>query len=151
MPCRPINNFEFFRPILEGLGYHHPTLRLPLPLVYYAAWALEGIWAVAAPLGLEFEPLLCRAEVRATGNTARTCLPGPEGPLHDHVPFRDRIWTGSLSGLLCTCRQQPFHQGTPHAVTLMASGPVEMVVTVLCCLRIILTITVAMRRSSSRG
>lgn len=38
---QPINNFEFFRPLLEGLGYRFPMLRLPTVLVYYTALVIE--------------------------------------------------------------------------------------------------------------
>jgi hypothetical protein len=38
---RPINNFEFFRPILEGLGYRQPTLRVPTWLMLKIALYIE--------------------------------------------------------------------------------------------------------------
>ncbi|KAK0132979.1 Short-chain dehydrogenase/reductase family 42E member 1 [Merluccius polli] len=53
---RPVNNFEFFRPLVEGLGYRFPTRRLPLSLVYYLAFLTEM-------------PLLTRTEVYKTGVT----------------------------------------------------------------------------------
>jgi len=39
----PINNFEFFRPLLEGLGYRFPTIRFPVGLMYYCAFFIEII------------------------------------------------------------------------------------------------------------
>ena len=39
--CRPINNFQFFRPLVEGLGHPMPRLRLPLWLVFALAFTLE--------------------------------------------------------------------------------------------------------------
>ncbi|GAB4820511.1 hypothetical protein N2152v2_007557 [Parachlorella kessleri] len=64
----PINNFEFFRPLVEGLGYPMPKLRLPLWLVFYAAFLIEllhaAVWRV-----YNFQPLLTRAEVYKTGVT----------------------------------------------------------------------------------
>jgi nucleoside-diphosphate-sugar epimerase len=39
--CEPINNFEFFRPLLEGLGYSFPRIRLPFLCMYYLAYAIE--------------------------------------------------------------------------------------------------------------
>ncbi|KAI8512369.1 hypothetical protein Bbelb_090080 [Branchiostoma belcheri] len=32
---KPVNNFEFFRPLVEGLGYTYPTVRLPVSLIYF--------------------------------------------------------------------------------------------------------------------
>ena len=32
----PINNFEFFRPFIVGLGYPHPTARMPYRCVKQA-------------------------------------------------------------------------------------------------------------------
>ena len=31
----PVNNFLFFKPLVEGLGYSYPTVRVPLSMVYY--------------------------------------------------------------------------------------------------------------------
>eukprot|EP01136_Pigoraptor_vietnamica_P008038 Opistho-1_new@42881 len=65
----PVNNFEFFRPLLEGLGYKFPTLRLPFSLVYAVAWVIELLHWAASPLGINFQPLLTRGEVNKTGVT----------------------------------------------------------------------------------
>ncbi|CAL8243307.1 unnamed protein product [Lota lota] len=65
---RPVNNFEFFRPLVEGLGYPFPTLRLPLSLVYFLAFLTEMIHRLVGPL-YNFQPLLTRTEVYKTGVT----------------------------------------------------------------------------------
>ncbi|XP_057687031.1 short-chain dehydrogenase/reductase family 42E member 1 isoform X2 [Corythoichthys intestinalis] len=65
---RPVNNFEFFRPLVEGLGYPFPTLRLPITLVYFAAFLIEIIHRFVAPF-YDFQPLLTRTEVYKTGVT----------------------------------------------------------------------------------
>ncbi|KAL6063854.1 short-chain dehydrogenase/reductase family 42E member 1 [Balamuthia mandrillaris] len=39
----PINNFEFFRPLLEGLGFRYPSLNLPTWLMYYVALFIETV------------------------------------------------------------------------------------------------------------
>ncbi|XP_077419127.1 short-chain dehydrogenase/reductase family 42E member 1 [Vanacampus margaritifer] len=65
---RPVNNFEFFRPLVEGLGYPFPTLRLPVTLVYFAAFLIETVHRLVAPL-YDFQPLLTRTEVYKTGVT----------------------------------------------------------------------------------
>lgn len=39
----PINNFEFFRPIFEGLGYSYPIVNLPVNVMYYVALIIGKI------------------------------------------------------------------------------------------------------------
>ncbi|CAG7832827.1 unnamed protein product [Allacma fusca] len=57
----PINNFEFFRPLIEGLGYTFPTLNLPLWIMWIFSY-----------LSMTFPsliPLLTPAEVYKTAIT----------------------------------------------------------------------------------
>lgn len=70
---RPVNNFEFFRPLVEGLGYQFPTLRLPLSLIYFFALLTEVVHSVVGRL-YNFQPLLTRTEVYKTGVTHYFCL-----------------------------------------------------------------------------
>ncbi|CAG5127976.1 unnamed protein product [Candidula unifasciata] len=65
---KPINNFEFFRPLFEGLGYGYPKVNLPLLPVFYFAWLTELIHAIVSPV-YNFQPLLTRTEVYKTGVT----------------------------------------------------------------------------------
>lgn len=65
---KPVNNFEFFRPLVEGLGYSFPKLRLPITLIYYIAFLTEMIHYVIGPF-YNFQPLLTRTEVYKTGVT----------------------------------------------------------------------------------
>ncbi|KAH9494409.1 hypothetical protein Btru_021867 [Bulinus truncatus] len=65
---RPINNFEFFRPLFEGLGYPFPKINLPVSLMFYFAWLTELLHAVVSPL-YNFQPMLTRTEVYKTGTT----------------------------------------------------------------------------------
>ncbi|XP_037339651.1 short-chain dehydrogenase/reductase family 42E member 1 [Pungitius pungitius] len=65
---RPVNNFEFFRPLVEGLGYPFPKLRLPVSLVYFVAFLTEMIHHLIGPF-YNFQPLLTRTEVYKTGVT----------------------------------------------------------------------------------
>lgn len=65
---RPVNNFEFFRPLVEGLGYSFPKLRLPLSLIYFVAFLTEMIHHLFGPI-FNFQPLLTRTEVYKTGVT----------------------------------------------------------------------------------
>lgn len=60
---RPINYFEFFRPVVEALGFRHPARSLPAgPLhALMTLWELLHHWL--APLGLPRPPLLA-LEVR---------------------------------------------------------------------------------------
>lgn len=65
---RPVNNFEFFRPLVEGLGYAFPTVRLPVALIYFLAFLTEMLHRLIGPV-YDFQPLLTRAEVHKTGVT----------------------------------------------------------------------------------
>ncbi|KAF6731058.1 Short-chain dehydrogenase/reductase family 42E member 1 [Oryzias melastigma] len=65
---RPVNNFEFFRPLVEGLGYPFPKLRLPISLIYLFAFLTEMIHHLVGPF-YNFQPLLTRTEVYKTGVT----------------------------------------------------------------------------------
>ncbi|XP_053556698.1 short-chain dehydrogenase/reductase family 42E member 1 [Bombina bombina] len=66
--AEPINSFEFFRPLVEGLGYKFPTVRLPLILIYFFAYITEWVHFVINPI-YNFQPFLTRAEVYKTGVT----------------------------------------------------------------------------------
>lgn len=65
---RPVNNFEFFRPLVEGLGYQFPSVRLPLTLIYCFAFLTEMAHFIVGRL-YNFQPFLTRAEVYKTGVT----------------------------------------------------------------------------------
>ncbi|XP_007937316.1 short-chain dehydrogenase/reductase family 42E member 1 [Orycteropus afer afer] len=65
---RPVNNFEFFRPLVEGLGYTFPSIRLPLTLIYGLAFLTEMAHFILSWL-YNFQPFLTRAEVYKTGIT----------------------------------------------------------------------------------
>ncbi|XP_005413300.1 PREDICTED: short-chain dehydrogenase/reductase family 42E member 1 [Chinchilla lanigera] len=65
---RPVNNFEFFRPLVEGLGYTFPSTRLPLTLVYCFAFLTEMSHFILGRL-YNFQPFLTRTEVYKTGVT----------------------------------------------------------------------------------
>ncbi|XP_021026040.1 short-chain dehydrogenase/reductase family 42E member 1 isoform X4 [Mus caroli] len=65
---RPVNNFEFFRPLVEGLGYTFPSTRLPLTLIYYLAFLVEMTHFIVGRL-YNFQPFLTRTEVYKTGVT----------------------------------------------------------------------------------
>ncbi|XP_061601634.1 short-chain dehydrogenase/reductase family 42E member 1 [Cololabis saira] len=65
---KPVNNFEFFRPLVEGLGYPFPKVRLPISLVYFFAFLTEMIHHFVGPV-YNFQPLLTRTEVYKTGVT----------------------------------------------------------------------------------
>lgn len=65
---RPVNNFEFFRPLVEGLGYPFPKLRLPISLIYLFAFLTETVYYFIRHV-YNFQPLLTRAEVYKTGVT----------------------------------------------------------------------------------
>ncbi|KXJ09885.1 Short-chain dehydrogenase/reductase family 42E member 1 [Exaiptasia diaphana] len=66
---RPVNNFEFFRPLVEGLGYKFPTINIPLKIVYFIAFITEIIHSVVGKYIYNFQPILTRTEVHKTGVT----------------------------------------------------------------------------------
>ncbi|CAI8024652.1 Short-chain dehydrogenase/reductase family 42E member 1, partial [Geodia barretti] len=66
---KPVNNFEFFRPLCEGLGYRYPELHLPLSLVFYTAFVIEVVHSIIGRYVYNFQPLITRAEVLKTGVT----------------------------------------------------------------------------------
>ncbi|XP_055477171.1 short-chain dehydrogenase/reductase family 42E member 1 isoform X1 [Psammomys obesus] len=65
---RPVNNFEFLRPLVEGLGYKFPSIRLPLALIYCFAFLVEMTHSIMSRL-YNFQPFLTRTEVYKTGVT----------------------------------------------------------------------------------
>ncbi|XP_016053356.1 PREDICTED: short-chain dehydrogenase/reductase family 42E member 1 [Miniopterus natalensis] len=65
---QPVNSFEFFRPLVEGLGYSFPSIRLPLTLIYCFAFLTEMAYFILGQL-YNFQPFLTRTEVYKTGIT----------------------------------------------------------------------------------
>ncbi|KAM4833456.1 short-chain dehydrogenase/reductase family 42E member 1 [Thomomys bottae] len=65
---KPVNNFEFFRPLVEGLGYEFPSTRIPLALIYSLAFLIEMAYFLLGRL-YNFQPFLTRAEVYKSGVT----------------------------------------------------------------------------------
>lgn len=64
----PIDNFLFFRPFIEGLGYKFPSFRVPLFFLYFMSYLTEWLHFLIRPI-YNFQPLLTRAEVYKTGVT----------------------------------------------------------------------------------
>ncbi|MEN8160209.1 MAG: NAD-dependent epimerase/dehydratase family protein [Myxococcota bacterium] len=54
----PINYFEFFRPVVEALGFRHPTRSVPGGLVMAIMTVWEGLHFLLGSLGLPRPPLL---------------------------------------------------------------------------------------------
>ncbi|KAM4614060.1 short-chain dehydrogenase/reductase family 42E member 1 isoform 1-T2 [Discoglossus pictus] len=82
-----INNFEFFRPFVEGLGYPFPTLRLPIALIYFVAFLTEWLHFLISPV-YNFQPLLTRTEVYKTGVTHYFSIEKAKNELkYDPQPF----------------------------------------------------------------
>ncbi|XP_068673469.1 short-chain dehydrogenase/reductase family 42E member 1-like isoform X1 [Montipora foliosa] len=65
----PVNNFEFFRPLVEGLGYSFPKIHLPITLIYMFALLTELVHSVVGKYIYNFQPLLTRTEVYTTAVT----------------------------------------------------------------------------------
>jgi len=71
---RPINNFEFFRPLCEGLGYPQPNLNFPVESMLRIARVIEGLmralmWLPGGWALLGVLPTLSRCEVNKCGVT----------------------------------------------------------------------------------
>jgi nucleoside-diphosphate-sugar epimerase len=71
--CQPMNNWQFFKPLTQGLGYHFPGStwqQLPYGVMYGLAWCVEMSHRLSVSLfGFNFQPLLVRAEVNKTSVT----------------------------------------------------------------------------------
>lgn len=66
---KPVNNFQFFRPLLEALGYTYPRIKIPISLIYFIAFLTEIVHGFVGRYIYNFQPLLTRAEVFKTGVT----------------------------------------------------------------------------------
>lgn len=70
---KPLNNFEFLRPLCEGLGYPNVfKIWIPTWLMFYMAWFLEWVRLLLMFITgnrLSFQPFLTRAEVLKVGVT----------------------------------------------------------------------------------
>lgn len=64
----PINTFEFFRPLLSGLGYPLPKIHVPVSLVYLIAFIIEWVHFFVGRI-YNFQPILTRTEVYKSGVT----------------------------------------------------------------------------------
>lgn len=65
----PVNNFQFLRGISNALGLRFPTVAVPVWTMIMLAWCIEIVWQVLSAAGIEFNPLITRAEVLKVGVT----------------------------------------------------------------------------------
>lgn len=67
----PIDNLEFFRPLMEGLGYSFPKWRVPLWLIWLVVYAIQFIYNFVTFLNPSwaFSPFLTPCEVLKTSVT----------------------------------------------------------------------------------
>ncbi len=66
----PINNFEFLRPLVEGLGAAYPTRSIPLPAMVLLAYVSELMHVLLRSTGLPApDPFLTLTEVYKCGVT----------------------------------------------------------------------------------
>jgi len=67
----PINNFEFFRPLMQGLGYTYPNIVLPMWLIWLMVYLIQFTHSLCSKIhpSLTFTPMLTPAEVYKTGVT----------------------------------------------------------------------------------
>ena len=55
---KPINYFDFFRPVIEALGFRHPTRRIPARPIQALMTGWELLHALLGPLGMPRPPML---------------------------------------------------------------------------------------------
>lgn len=65
--CDPINNFEFFRPLIEGLGYSYPKFAVPRNIMMFVAWNIEWVHRMVHRI-YNFQPLT-RTEINKVSVT----------------------------------------------------------------------------------
>lgn len=58
----PINTFDFFRPLIKGLGYPLPRLQIPVWLMWFIALVLESVHFIVSGI-YDFQPIFTRMEV----------------------------------------------------------------------------------------
>ncbi|MCL4154044.1 UNVERIFIED_CONTAM: hypothetical protein GTU68_045094 [Idotea baltica] len=64
----PVNNFEFFRPLIEGLGYSYPTIDIPFPFIMMFA-RLQDLVYKHIHNYFPFTPFVTPAEAFKTSRT----------------------------------------------------------------------------------
>ena len=65
-----VNQFVFLRPLVEGLGYRHPTAIIPTRAAFCAAWLLEWLhWLLWPLVDISRWFILTRTEVLKSGRT----------------------------------------------------------------------------------
>ncbi|XP_062605705.1 short-chain dehydrogenase/reductase family 42E member 1-like isoform X1 [Saccostrea cucullata] len=69
----PINTFAFFRPLIEGLGYSLPRLKVPVWLMCSIAWMIEMVLYIVSGI-YHFQPILTRMEVYKMGISNYFCI-----------------------------------------------------------------------------
>ncbi|XP_072168234.1 short-chain dehydrogenase/reductase family 42E member 1-like [Diadema setosum] len=58
----PVNQFEFLRPLITGLGYTYPYFSVPVWFMYIFALVSEWLHAFLKPI-INFQPLMTRTEL----------------------------------------------------------------------------------------
>lgn len=65
-----VNQFAFLRPLVEGLGYRHPTAVIPTRAAFCAAWLLEWVhWLLYPLVDISRWFILTRTEVLKSGRS----------------------------------------------------------------------------------
>ena len=94
----PINRMEFFRPLIEAMGYRFPRVRLPLrPLLW-----LAHAWEVLSRYGLAPEPLVTRMQVMAVAVSHSGSIAETRRDLGYEPPFD---WRQAREACIPWCRE----------------------------------------------
>lgn len=94
----PTNPLEFFRPIIEGLGYRVPTLRVP----YGLAYGLGYTWEALHRFGLAPEPQVTRLHCMKTAVSHSGSIAEATRDL-GYVP--PHAWRPELAACVPYCRE----------------------------------------------
>lgn len=94
----PTNPLEFFRPIIEGLGYRVPTRRLPFRPMYAVGYA----WELLRRFGLAPEPQVTRLHCMKTALSHSGSIVDATRDF-GYVPIHD--WRAELAACVPYCRE----------------------------------------------
>ena len=66
---RPVNNLEYFRPLIEGLGRPFPRFKIPLWIMYLVVVFVDFVHGLLYRFNVDFTPILTHAELYKTSVT----------------------------------------------------------------------------------
>lgn len=104
---KPINNFEFFRTLIEGLGYPYPWIRLPMFWMYIFVF-LSNMFGIIMRTFVDFEPMLNLPELYKVAVTHTFSIKKAQTQL-GYQPTKVNDLTGMLQWYL----DRGYHKDSP--------------------------------------